>query len=75
MLHIISRRVIQEKYFWKLPTLTMVYTERKTMMVEYRPQYVSAKKAPMSGVKKQVPIQADTFLAASALLSWSTVVR
>ena len=53
----------------------MVYTERKTMMVEYLPQYVSAKKAPRSGVKKQVPTQVDTLLAASTLLSWSTVVR
>jgi hypothetical protein len=39
------------------------------MMVEYLRQYVSAKKAPMIGVKKQVPIQADTLLAAPALLS------
>uniref|UniRef100_A0A0A8YGI8 Uncharacterized protein n=1 Tax=Arundo donax TaxID=35708 RepID=A0A0A8YGI8_ARUDO len=29
----------------------------------------------MSGVKKQVPIQVDTFFAASTLLSWSTLVR
>jgi hypothetical protein len=56
-------------------TLTTAYTERKATMVQYLPQYVSAKKAPMSGVKKQVPTQADTLLAAPALLSWSTVVR
>lgn len=29
----------------------------------------------MSGVKKQLPIQVDTFLAASTLLSCSTLVR
>ena len=36
---------------------------------------MSAKKAPMTGVKKQVPIQVDTLFAASTLLSWSSPVR
>lgn len=44
-------------------------------MVEYLPQCASAKKAPTSGVRKQVPIHVDTFLAAPTLLSWSVVVR
>jgi hypothetical protein len=36
---------------------------------------VSAKKAPISGVRKLAPSQAETFRAAVTLLSWSTVVR
>ena len=47
----------------------------KITTVQYLPQYVSARKAPRSGVKKQLPSQVDTFVAASTLLSWSTLVR
>ncbi len=55
--------------------LTRMITRMDITTVQYLPQYVSAKKAPMSGVKKQLPIQIDTFCAALTLLSWSTLVR
>ena len=42
----------------------------KITIVQYRPQNVSAKNAPMSGVKNEVPIQVDTVVAASTLPSW-----
>lgn len=54
--------------------LTMVETGRETTIVQYLPRYVSAKKAPISGVRKHAPTQAETFCAAVTLLSWSTVV-
>lgn len=49
--------------------------ERKINTVQYLPQNVSAKKAPMSGVKNEEPIQVDTVVAASTLLSRSAPVR
>jgi hypothetical protein len=53
----------------------MVETGREATIVQYLPRYVSAKKAPISGVRKYAPTQAETFCAAVTLLSWSTVVR
>ena len=53
----------------------MMIIKREITVVQYLPQYVSAKKAPMSGVKKEVPIQIDTLCAASMLLSCSALVR
>ena len=47
----------------------------KITIVQYRPHNVSAKNAPMSGVKNAVPIQVDTVVAALTLLSWRTPVR
>ena len=47
----------------------------KITIVQYRPQNVSAKKSPMSGVKNEVPVQVDTVVAASTLLSWRTHIQ
>jgi len=47
----------------------MKYTVENVAIVQYFPKYASARIAPISGVKEQVPCHAVTLLAAEALPS------
>lgn len=55
--------------------LTATWIDANAVMAQNRPQYASAKKPPMKGVRYRAPTKLDTMLAALGLLRCILVVK